>query len=145
MMNKKTTIDDCILFNIKKVTDKRGSLCVLEYGNVKLPFLIQRIYYLFDFDLLSKRGVHAHMELQQVLICLSGSFKILLDDGQSKKELILDRPDLGLYIPPGIWREIETDKSSTICLVLASSIYTECDYINEYEKFKEFKLFNSIS
>ena len=102
-----------------------------------IPFSIKRVYYLYDVPLNGERGGHAHKNLFQVLIALNGSFELLLDDGEKSKKIVLDRPDIGLYIPNGIWREMNKFSKNSVCLVLASEDYDENDYIRNYQEFKK--------
>lgn len=128
------TINDCKLIDLPKVTDPRGNLSFIE-GRQHVPFDIKRIYYLYDVPGGSDRGAHAHRKLEQLIIPLSGSFDITLDDGVSKKKFTLNRPYLGLYVCPMMWRELENFSSGSVCLVLASEIYSENDYIRDYSLF----------
>jgi dTDP-4-dehydrorhamnose 3,5-epimerase-like enzyme len=127
------------LIDIPKISDPdgRGYLSVIEKDII--PFQIQRVYYLYDVPSNSTRGGHAHLELMQCLIALSGSFDVVLDDGQNKKVVTLNRPDIGLLIPTGIWRELENFSSGGVCLSLVSDVYKEEDYIREYSDFLSFK------
>lgn len=127
------------IIEIPKITDPdgRGSLSVLE-KNI-LPYSIKRVYYLYDVPSNSTRGGHAHKELQQCLIALSGSFIVVLDDGKERKEILLNRPDKGLLIPSGVWRELIEFSAGAVCLSLVSAEYDEDDYIREYEDFINFK------
>ena len=137
-MNK-TTLENIQLIDIPKISDPdgRGNLSVIEKDII--PFQIQRVYYLYDVPSNSTRGGHAHLELMQCLIALSGSFDVVLDDGQNKKVVTLNRPDIGLLIPIGIWRELENFSSGGVCLSLVSDVYKEEDYIREYSDFLSFK------
>ena len=137
-MNK-TTLENIQLIDIPKISDPdgRGNLSVIEKDLI--PFQIQRVYYLYDVPSNSTRGGHAHLELMQCLIALSGSFDVVLDDGQNKKVLTLNRPNIGLLIPTGIWRELENFSSGGVCLSLVSDVYKEEDYIREYSDFLSFK------
>ncbi|RLD29701.1 MAG: WxcM-like domain-containing protein [Bacteroidetes bacterium] len=137
-MNK-TTLENIQLIDIPKISDPdgRGNLSVIEKDII--PFQIQRVYYLYDVPSNSTRGGHAHLELMQCLIALSGSFDVVLDDGQNKKVVTLNRPDIGLLIPTGIWRELENFSSGGVCLSLVSDVYKEEDYIREYSDFLSFK------
>ncbi len=137
-MNK-TTLENIQLIDIPKISDPdgRGNLSVIEKDII--PFQIQRVYYLYDVPSNSTRGGHAHLELMQCLIALSGSFDVVLDDGQNKKVITLNRPDIGLLIPTGIWRELENFSSGGVCLSLVSDVYKEEDYIREYSDFLSFK------
>jgi len=134
-----TTIDQIQRIEIPKISDPdgRGNLSVVE-GDI-LPFTIKRVYYLYDVPSNSTRGGHAHIDLMQCLIALSGSFDVVLDDGKNKKVVTLNRPDVGLLIPTGIWRELENFSSGGVCLSLVSDEYKESDYIRGYEDFLSFK------
>ena len=111
----------------------RGSLSVVEKDII--PFDIKRVYYLYDIPSTSIRGGHAHKKLYQLLIPLSGSFDVILNDGKQKKTFTLNKPNKGLLIVPGIWRELENFSSGAVCLVLASEVYDEADYIRDYNSF----------
>lgn len=127
-------ISDCKVINFPKITDPRGNLTFLE-GNRHVPFDIKRIFYLYDIPTGESRGAHAHKELHQLLICLSGSFDVALDDGAEQKTVHLNRPWQGLHIPPMIWAaELNFDPGS-VCLVLASMAFNESDYFREYEDY----------
>ena len=126
-------ITDCRLIDIPKITDPRGNLAVIEDGF--LPFVIKRVYYLYDVPSDSSRGGHAHIALQQFLVALSGSFDVVLDDGKERKIVTLNRPNKGLYIPQGIWREIENFSAGSVCLSVVSAPYDEGDYIRDYQEF----------
>ena len=130
----KTTLKDVSLINIPKIEDLRGSISVIE-GNT-LPYDIKRVYYLYDVPSIATRGGHAHINLKQCLIALSGSFDVVLNDGETRKVYTLNKPNKGLLIPTGIWREIENFSSGCVCLVLASEVYNEEDYIRDFEQFK---------
>jgi len=135
-MNK-TSIQDCQLITLPKISDSRGNLTFLEEGIC--PFEIKRIYYLYDIPAESIRGGHAHKALKQILIPLAGSFNVLLDDGKNKKEVNLYRPYQGLLISPMIWRELNLFSSGAVCLVLASEKYDESDYFRVHEDFLKAK------
>ena len=131
-------VTDCIKINIPKISDPdgRGNLSVLEKDI--LPFAIKRVYYLYDVPSGSTRGGHAHKELQQFLIALSGSFDVVVDDGNTRRTISLNRPDEGVLIPTRIWRDLETFSSGAVCLSLVSDVYKESDYIRDYSEFKSF-------
>ena len=133
----KTSIQDCQLITLPKISDSRGNLTFLEEGIC--PFEIKRIYYLYDIPAESIRGGHAHKALKQILIPLAGSFNVLLDDGKNKKEVNLYRPYQGLLICPMIWRELNQFSSGAVCLVLASEKYDESDYFRVHEDFLKAK------
>lgn len=127
-------ITSCQIFELPKITDPRGNLTFLE-SNIHLPFEIKRVFYLYDVPTGEDRGAHAHKELQQFIICLSGSFDVEVDDGINKKRIHLNRPWKGLYIPSMIWAaEVNFDPGS-ICLVLASEKYEESDYYRCYDEY----------
>ena len=132
-----TKIEDINLIEIPKITDPRGNLSVVEDGF--LPYGVKRVYYLYDVPSGAYRGGHAHKEQQEFLIPLSGSFEVVLDDGNNKKSVTLNKPNKGLLIPTGIWRELENFSSGAVCLVLSSGKFLESDYIREYDEFKLFK------
>lgn len=127
---------DIQLQDIPKISDPegRGNLSVIEKDI--LPFEIKRVYYLYDIPSNSSRGGHAHKELKQFLIALSGSFDVVLDDGKSRISITLNRPNKGLLIPNGIWRELENFSAGAVCLSLVSDVYIEEDYIRDYNDFK---------
>ncbi len=132
-------LDNITLTDIPKISDPdgRGNLSVVEKDLI--PFQIKRAYYLYDVPSDSSRGGHAHKELQQFLIALSGSFDVVLDDGAHRRVITLNRPNKGLLIPQGIWRELENFSAGAVCLSLVSEPYDEDDYIREYSEFKSFK------
>lgn len=116
------------------IHDTRGNLSVAE-GNIHLPFPIKRVYWLYDVPGGSERGGHAHKQLQQVAIAMSGSFDLILDDGRDKQRIHLNRSHFGVFIGPNTWREMDNFSSGAVCLVLASEIYDETDYIRDYAQF----------
>ncbi|WP_246457461.1 sugar 3,4-ketoisomerase [Winogradskyella echinorum] len=128
------TVDNVNLVDIPKVHDERGFLAVIEKDVI--PFAIKRVYYLYDVPTESSRGGHAHKEQQSVIIALSGSFEVVVDDGKTKKRVMLNKPNQGLYIPTHIWREIDNFSSGAVCLVLASTAYDEAEYIRDYRVYK---------
>ncbi|OED46080.1 hypothetical protein AB832_01065 [Flavobacteriaceae bacterium (ex Bugula neritina AB1)] len=125
------------MFNIPKIKDPRGNIGVIEKNII--PFKTNRVYYLYDVPSDAVRGGHAHKKLKQVLIALSGSFDIILRDSFNEKKITLNKPDKGLLIESGIWRELENFSAGSVCLVLASECYDEEDYIRDFETFKEHK------
>ncbi len=122
------------LIDIPVIREPRGNLAVVEQLR-NIPFEIARSYWLFDIPAGSHRGGHAHKRLQQFMIALSGSFDVILDDGQERKTITLNRPDRGLYLPTGIWRELDNFSAGAVCLVLASEPYDEAEYIRDYNEF----------
>jgi len=130
------SIVDCKIIELPKISDPRGNLTFIE-GNNQIPFDIKRVYYLYDVPGGAERGGHAHKDLHQIIIAMSGSFDVILDDGENKKRVHLNRSYQGLYICPMIWRELDNFSSGSVCLVLASNIFSEDDYFrikNEYMK-----------
>jgi len=127
-------IADCQLIDLPKISDPRGNLTFIE-GAKHIPFEVRRVFYLYDVPTAESRGAHAHKNLHQFIICLSGSFDVSLDDGTQRKIAHLNRPWQGLHIPPMIWAsEINFDPHS-ICLLLASAHYDESDYYRDYDEF----------
>ncbi len=135
---KHTTIDDCKLIDLRKISDPRGNLTPVE-GAQDIPFDIKRVYYLYDVPSGQSRGGHAHKELQQLIVAANGSFTITLHDGQNKRSYTLNRPYQGLLIVPGIWRVLDDFSSGAVLLCLASEHYEEADYIRNYREFKKYK------
>ena len=128
------TIDDCRLIQLPKITDPRGNLTFMEGGN-HLPFEIRRVFYLYDVPTGESRGAHAHRNLHQFLVCLSGSFDVVINDGTREKVVHLNRPWQGLHVPPMIWAAETNFDPGTVCLVMASDRYVESDYIRDYSQF----------
>ena len=138
----KTTIYDSSIIYLPRIENRSGNITPIE--NCKdIPFCIKRIYYLYDVPGGESRGGHAHKKLEQVIIAASGSFDVLVDDGKNKKVVSLNRPYLGLHIVPGQWRELLNFSSGSICLVLASDLYDENDYIRDYKEFLLFKIYEN--
>ena len=137
MINKKLSVFNCSIIDLGKINFDEGNLTVVE-NNTAFPFSVKRIFYLYDIAGGESRGAHAHKECHQFLIAASGSFEVALDDGQFKRQVFLNRPNIGLHIPPGIWASEINFSSGAICLVLASHSYSELDYIRDYEEFKNF-------
>lgn len=118
---------------LPKIENALGNIAVIEKDT--LPFAVKRVYYLYDIPSSAKRGGHAHLNLQQVLIAISGSFDVVLDDGSRRQTITLNKPDRGLLITTKIWRELENFSSGAVCLVLASEEFSEDDYIRDYDDF----------
>ena len=133
------TIKDVKIIDIPKIIDPkgRGKLSVVEKNII--PFDIKRVYYLYDVPSDAYRGGHAHKNLIQFMIPLSGSFEVLVDDGINKTKIMLNKPHKGLLIPKGIWREMDNFSSGAVCAVLASDYFDEEDYFRDYNEFKKFK------
>lgn len=134
---KETKITQNIVLEVPKIVDPRGNLSVIE--KEVIPFEMKRIYYLYDVPSDSFRGGHAHKKLYQFLIAISGSFDVKLDDGTSTKIITLNKPNKGLLIVPGTWRELNNFSSGAVCLVIASEVFFEEDYIRNYIDFKSYK------
>jgi hypothetical protein len=127
-------VNDCKLISLPKITDPRGNLTFVEGGN-HIPFDIRRVYYLYDVPGGAERGGHAHKALRQLIISMSGSFDVILDDGKEKKRIHMNRSYYGLYVCPMIWRELDNFSSGSVCMVLASNTYEESDYYRDYDEF----------
>jgi len=127
-------LSDCNIFEIESFFDERGGLSFIEEGQ-GAPFPIERIYYLYNTKVKHMRGIHAHKKLEQIIFAASGSFEIKLDDGKSSKIIILDKPNVGLYVCPMIWREVTPLKNNGVCIVVASRKYEEEDYIHDYKEY----------
>lgn len=136
-----TTIHDTVLLDISKIHDTRGNLSVVQ-GN-DIPFEMKRVYYLYDVPSGARRGGHSHKDQQELLVALSGSFDVILHDGNEKKTVTLNKPNVGLFIINGIWRELENFSSGAVCLVIASDVFDEADYIRDFDDYKLSK--NGIS
>lgn len=133
-----TSIYDCSVLQLNKIHNRAGNITIVE-GMKNVPFEVNRVYYLYDIPGGESRGGHSHKVLQQLIVSVSGSFGVLLDDGKNKKIVTLNRPDIGLMIVPGIWRELFDFSSGAVCLVLASLIYDDNDYIRDYRYFLSYK------
>lgn len=132
-----TTVHDCQIIDIRKFSDNRGYLSVIE-GGVDVPFDIKRIYYLYMVPE-AARGAHAHKQLQQLMVATSGSVTVTLNDGQEQKTFVLDKPWKGLLVVPGLWRDLDNFAGGTVCMVLASEKYEVGDYIRDYSDFLKYK------
>jgi len=127
-------VSECKIIELPKITDQRGNLTFVE-GNSHVPFDIQRVYYLYDVPGGSERGGHAHKALHQLIIAMSGSFDVVLDDGREKKLFHLNRSYYGLYVCPMMWRELNNFSSGSVCMVLASNVYDEEDYYRDHAEY----------
>ena len=134
----KGSVYDCHIIPLDKIENRAGNLTVIE-GEKDVPFPVKRIYYLYDVPGGADRGGHAHKELYQLIVAASGSFDVLLDDGENKKIVTLNRPNYGLMVVPGIWRELFEFSSGSVCMVMASRKYDEDDYLRGYEEFVTLK------
>lgn len=130
-------LNDIQLIDFPVIEDVRGNLAFIQ--NDVLPFEFKRIYYLFDVPSTAFRGGHSHINQHEILIALSGSFEVVLDDGLEKKTFLLNKPNVGLLITTGIWRELQNFSSGAVCLVVASDVFEEADYVRDYEEFLDSK------
>lgn len=134
-----TSIYDCALIELDRHhSPRKGDISVVENG-ITVPFDTKRVYYLYDVPGGVERGGHAHKALKQLIVAVSGSFTVVLDDGTLKRSFVLNRPYMGLYVVPGIWRTLEDFSSGSVCLVLASECYDPDDYIRNYDTFVQYK------
>lgn len=132
------TIYDCNIIHFSKIHNRAGNITAIQ-NEIDIPFSIKRVYYLYDVPGGESRGAHAHKNLYQLIVAASGSFDVTLDDGANKKTIQLNRPYFGLFVYPGMWREITNFSSGAVCLVLASDIYKPDDYIRDYQDFLSYK------
>jgi dTDP-4-dehydrorhamnose 3,5-epimerase-like enzyme len=132
--SKMTSIHDCKVLDITKVHDTRGNLSVIQ--GEAIPFEMKRVYYLYDIPSGGRRGGHSHKNQLEFLVALSGSFDVILNDGNEQKTVTLNKPNVGLLIPNAIWRELENFSSGSVCLVLASDVFEEEDYIRDFGEYK---------
>ena len=134
-----TSIFDCSLIELDRHhSQRKGDISVVENG-ITVPCDTKRVYYLYDVPGGVSRGGHAHKELKQLIVAASGSFTVTLDDGKVKRSFMLNRPYIGLYVAPGIWRVLDDFSSGSVCLVLASELYDPGDYIRDYDDFLQFR------
>ena len=127
-------LQDCHIIELTKIEDHRGNLTFVEGGN-HIPFEIRRVYYLYDVPSGASRAAHGHRALHQLMISMSGSFDVTLNDGYEKKTYHMNRSHYGLYIPPMIWRDLDNFSAGSVCMVLASNYYDESDYFRNYQEF----------
>jgi dTDP-4-dehydrorhamnose 3,5-epimerase-like enzyme len=135
---KKSTVFDCSVVTLPQNHKLNGNLTSVT-NTAEVPFDIKRVYYLYDVPGGFSRGGHGHKELQQLIVALSGSFDLIVDDGSVKRTFHLSRPNIGVYMPAGLWRELDNFSSGSICFVLASTEYDENDYFREYSEFLTYK------
>jgi len=135
-MKNDMSIEQCKIVELPKISDPRGNLTFVE-GSNHIPFDIRRVYYLYDVPGGAERGGHAHKKLHQLIIAMSGSFDVVLDDGWKKQRFHLNRSYFGLYVCHMIWRELDNFSSGSVCMALASNIYEESDYYRDYQQFIE--------
>ncbi|MEY2739530.1 MAG: hypothetical protein RL259_1439 [Bacteroidota bacterium] len=132
-----STLQHCKILSVPKIEDPRGNLSVIE--NDVIPFEMKRVYYLYDVPSGAERGGHSHKEQHEFLVALSGSFDVILHDGQHEKVVTLNKPFEGLLISNGIWRELKNFSSGAVCLVIASAVFEEDDYIRTFADFLQSK------
>jgi WxcM-like protein len=132
------TVFDCSLVHLPKVSFPSGSITAVN-GGIELPFDVKRVFYIYDIPGGESRGAHAHRKCHQFLVAASGAFEILLDDGRTKRQVLLNRPYMGLHVPPMIWASEINFSSGSICLVLTSEIYSMEDYIRSYDEYLQLK------
>lgn len=135
---RKPTVYDCSVVELGKIENNQGNLTVVQ-SMENVPFDVKRVFYLYDIPGGEARGAHAHKECHQFLVAVSGSFEVVLDDGRNKRTVVLNRPFYGLHVPPGIWAAEQGFSSGSVCLVLASELYDEADYIRNYTDFKNYR------
>jgi len=144
---EKYNVFDCSIIELDKHhSDRKGNLTVVENGDHStdseqgtLPFNVKRVYYLYDVPVGEERGSHAHRDLSQLIVAASGSFTVTLDDGKCKRTFFLNRPYQGLYVKPGMWRDLGDFSSGSVCMVLASDVYLAEDYIRDYDEFLKYR------
>lgn len=136
---EKYSVYDCSIVELDKHhSDRKGNLSVVQNGET-LPFDVKRVYYIYDVPGGESRGAHAHVELHQLIVAVSGAFNVTLDDGKVKRTFFLNRPYQGLYVKPGMWRDLDDFSSGAVCMVLASDVYKESDYIRDYNEFIKYR------
>lgn len=132
-----SSVDECRILALPKIAHENGALSFQQNDGEQLPFHIRRVYYIYDIPSDSHRGGHAHIHNQSLIVALGGSFEVTLSDGSHKRSFMLHRPNSGLYVPAGLWREIDNFSSGAVCLVLTSEPYSENDYVRDSELFKQ--------
>lgn len=136
-MKKRITVFDCSVIYLPRIKNRAGNITPVQ-NDIEIPFAIKRVFYLYDIPGGESRGAHAHKECHQLLVATSGAFEVLLDDGNTQRQVLLNRPNFGLHIPPGIWASEINFSSGANCLVLASSVYSAEDYIRDYDEYKQY-------
>lgn len=136
---RSSTVDDCKIIELDKIIHRQGNITVLENDKSVLTDM-PRVFYTYDIPGGESRGAHAHKELQQLLVAVCGSFEVLLDDGKNRKTVMLNLPNKGLLVVPGIWSQQINFSSGAVCFVIASQLYEESDYIRDYDDFLKYKI-----
>jgi hypothetical protein len=139
------TVYDCLVTNLPKRDTGMGYISVVDNERRHLPFSVKRVFYLYDIPGGKSRGAHAHMACHQLIVAASGAFDVHLDDGSVQREVHLGMPNIGLYIPPGIWASEQNFASGSICLILTSHEFDETDYIRSYEAFKNWRTISLLN
>lgn len=129
---------DCSIVVLDKIKNRSGNITILDQADSSIPFEIKRIFYIYDIPGGESRGAHAHKACHQFLIAASGSFEVLLDDGKTKRQVLINRANIGLHIPPGIWASEINFSSGSICLVMTSETFNADDYIRDYDEYLKF-------
>ncbi len=132
-----STVNDSRIINIPRNRHANGSLSAIDNADSIAPFAVRRVFYLYDVPADATRGGHSHYQAQELIIALSGSFDVVLDDGKEQRRYTLNRPYQGLYVPTGLWRTLDNFSGGAVCLVLTSERYSEADYVRNYEQFKQ--------
>lgn len=138
MQDNMPTVADCRLIELQQIQDRAGNITPVT-GAVDVPFKIRRVFFVYDIPSGQERGEHVHKSCHQLLVAVSGSFEVVLDDGESQRVVLLNRPNYALQVPPGVWSSQRRYSAAAVCLVLASEVYDEEDYIRNYELFKEWR------
>jgi hypothetical protein len=131
------TVYDCQYVHLPKIGDRNGQITAVN-NNIDIPFVVRRVFYLYDIPAGENRGAHAHITCHQFLVAASGSFEVVVDDGRLRQVFVLNQPNIGLHIPPGLWAWEQNFSSGAICLVLASHGYDAADYIYDYNSYLKF-------
>jgi hypothetical protein len=132
------TVTDCALLHLQSISDRSGNITP-ALGGQDIPFAVSRVFYLYGIPGDQMRGAHAHRRCHQFLVAANGTFEVILDDGSQQQLVLLNRPNLGLHIPPGIWASQVNFSAGAVCLVLASEAYVEADYVRDYQQFLDWR------
>lgn len=132
------TVFDCHIYQLPRISAESGHITAV-HNSIDVPFDVKRVFYIYDIPAGEDRGAHAHKDCHQFLIAASGSFEVFVNDGTHCKTLFLNQPFMGLHIPPGIWAQEQNFSSGSICLVLASHLYDESDYIRDYDEYLRYR------